>query len=44
MGVKVMSIVVGALGTIPKGLGEKRGGIGNHSKSWNHPNYSIKIG
>ena len=36
----MIAIVVGALGTIPKGL-EKTVGTGNQSKNRDHPNYNI---
>ena len=45
MKVTVIPIVVGALGTVPKGIGKGTGGLGNKRISRDHPNYIIiKIG
>ena len=39
--VRVILIVVGALGTVPKVLEKKTEGIRNHRKKGDHPDYSI---
>ena len=37
-------IVIGALGTVKKGLGTETGGPGDKRMSGDHPNYIIEIG
>ena len=39
--VTVIPIVVGALGSVPKSLGEETGGIGNQKKNRDHPDFTI---
>ena len=41
MKLTMIPIVVGALGTVPKGLEKKTLGIGNQRKNQNNPDHSI---
>ena len=41
MGVTLILIIIGALGTVPKGLEKRLRGIGNQRKNQYHPDYSI---
>ena len=41
MKVTMIQVVIGALGTTPKGLGKAAGKVGNRKKSRPHSNYNI---